>query len=61
MIMNLTRILELALRFPATRRVTYDATNYTAKLIIKKYDDLMDSVAWELAKDRYKKQQENNE
>ena len=51
------RVMELALRFPATRRVTYQASVGTAKLLTQTYDDFLDDVAWEIAKNRYIREQ----
>jgi hypothetical protein len=63
LLMNMARLLELALRFPATRRVTYQAATSGTNLIIKKYNDTLDDIAWGLARDHYMKNQskENNE
>lgn len=57
MLLNILRITELALRFPTTRKVTYHAAAQTSKLVITTYNDFMDDVAWEIARNRYIKEQ----
>ena len=62
MIINLIRVLELALRFPATRKVAFDATSNIANTISIGYNDTLDNIAWQIAREKHKtKQKENKE